>query len=62
MAEWLTANGATVLVALLVAVLAGAAVYVLRRDKKRGKSSCGGCCGSCAMAGKCHANLPGQKP
>ena len=61
MIEWLVANGATVLVALLIAALAALAVYVLRRDKKRGRSSCGGSCGACPMAGACHANPPKKK-
>ncbi len=41
----------TVLVLLGVCFLIAAAAYVLRRDKKQGKSSCGGNCASC---GACH--------
>ena len=29
-------------------------LFVLRRDRKNGKSSCGGNCGHCPMGGTCH--------
>ncbi len=37
----------TALVGLGVLALAAAAVAALRRDKKQGKSACGGSCASC---------------
>ena len=46
----------TVLVLLGLCLIAGAAAAVLRRDKKNGKSACGGNCGCCASCGACHHN------
>ncbi len=44
----------TVLVLLGVCLLAAWAACELRRDKKSGKSSCGGNCGGCSACGVCH--------
>ena len=52
---------ATVLVSLGILLLAAAAVAVLRRDKKQGKSSCGGNCSGCANCGVCHSAAAGGK-
>ena len=38
----------------VLAALVALAVWSLLRDKKKGKSSCGGNCGACPMSGKCH--------
>lgn len=46
-------NIGTVLVLAGVVLLAAGAVYVLRRDKKRGVSPCGGNCGCCPSCGAC---------
>lgn len=59
--SWLAANAGTILVcALLLAMIAGL-IYKLIRDKKRGKSCCGGCSG-CAMQGACHPASPKDDP
>ena len=44
----------TVLVLLGICLLAAWAVAELRRDKRSGKSSCGGNCGCCSSCGVCH--------
>ena len=44
----------TLIVAVLVAVIVGFAVFKMVKNKLDGKSSCGCSCGSCPMAGKCH--------
>ena len=44
----------TILVLLGVLLLAAGAAFVLRRDKKQGKSSCSGNCGACGACGACH--------
>ena len=54
MLQWFAENWSTILVGLIVLAAVVFAVYILRRDKKRGVSSCGGSCGACPMAGKCH--------
>ena len=56
MFEWLAANLATIIVAL---VLLAVVVLVIRKmihDKRQGKGgcSCGGSCGSCGACSACH--------
>ncbi len=54
MLSWLTANIGTVVITLLLIVLVVIIVVKLRKDKKKGVSSCGGNCAHCAMSGACH--------
>ncbi len=54
MLSWLTANIGTVLITLLLIAVVVLIVVKLRRDKKRGVSSCGGNCAHCAMRGNCN--------
>ena len=57
---WLTANMINI---ILIAVIAAVVLLLIRgmiRDKKAGKTSCGGnCadCGACSACGKCQAEL-----
>lgn len=55
MLAWITSNFTTILIGALFLAVVVWAVYVLRRDKKKGNSPCGcsGCKG-CAMEGRCH--------
>lgn len=57
MFEWLAANLASVIVALVVLAIVGLIVWKLAKDKKRGKGSCscGGECGSCGACSHCHS-------
>ena len=58
MLAWLSTNLINI---VLVAVIAAVTILLIRgmiRDKKAGKSSCGGncaACGVCGACGKCHA-------
>ena len=54
MLSWLMANIGTVLITLALVLTVVLIVFVLRRDKKQGKSSCGGNCGHFPMSGQCH--------
>ncbi len=54
MTEWLAANIGTIAVAVIVAAVVTLVVIKMYRDKKRGVSSCGCDCGSCALHGQCH--------
>lgn len=55
MLTWFTNNIGTILIcAVLIAVVA-AIIVGMRRDKKKGKSSCGCNCAHCAMSGTCHS-------
>ena len=46
---------ATVIIAIIVAAVLVLAVLSLRKDKKAGKSLCGGKCANCPNGGLCHA-------
>ena len=54
MLEWITLNAGTLLISLLLIGLVVLIILQLRRDKKKGKSSCGANCGCCPMSGSCH--------
>jgi len=43
-----------IIVGLIVAVAIVLVVVKIIRDKKKGRSSCGGGCSGCAMYGTCH--------
>ena len=54
MLSWLSENFATILISVvLIAVVVGI-IVVMRKDKKNGKSACGGNCGHCPMGDSCH--------
>ena len=53
MIEWILSNGATIIVSLILMAVVALVIRKLRNDKKRGISSCGTSCSSCAMAGSC---------
>lgn len=57
MLTFLIANAATIIVGLAVAAIVALIVRGIYRDKKAGKSSCGGGCASCPSCSICH----GQK-
>ena len=50
MLSWLQSILPTILILAALALFFGFLVYSLIRDKKKGKSSCGGGCSGCAMA------------
>ena len=54
MLAWLSENFATILICLVLAAMGAAIVVKLVKDKKKGKSTCGGNCGCCPMGGSCH--------
>ena len=54
MIHWIMSNIATIIICLVVIAVIALAVFVLIRDKKQGKSTCGGNYGSCPMGGSCH--------
>ncbi len=47
-------NAGTIAVTLALVGIVVLIVLRLRRDRKQGKSSCGGNCGCCPMGGCCH--------
>ena len=54
MISWLYSNIATIAVAAVLLTVVALIIIQLVKDKKKGKSSCGGNCGSCPMGGSCH--------
>lgn len=54
MLAWIWANMATLLISLVLLAIVAAVITVMVRDRKKGKSPCGGNCGHCPMGGSCH--------
>ena len=54
MLAWISKNLATIIITLVLVAIVTAIIIGMRKDKKAGKSSCGGNCAHCAMAEKCH--------
>lgn len=44
----------TILIAVILIAIVAAIIYKLVKDKKQGKSSCGGSCGCCPNSSRCH--------
>lgn len=55
MLTWIFTNIATILISFALIIMVVGIIVVMRKDKKKGKSACGGSCGHCPMAGKCHS-------
>ena len=58
---WLIENLGTILVTLLLIVIVTMIILYLIREKKQGRSSCGGNCGHCSMCGTCHQKPEGSR-
>lgn len=56
MAEFFAQNIGTIIVLLIVAAVVVAIVVKLVKDKRMGKSTCGGKCGCCPNSALCHKN------
>ena len=54
MDAWLRENLGTIAVLLVLAAVLAAIIRYLIREKRSGKSTCGGGCQHCAMFGQCH--------
>lgn len=54
MITWLSQNIPTVIICTALLLIVVWIIFGMVKDKKKGKSSCGGSCGSCPMSGKCH--------
>ncbi len=53
MSAWLSANLINIVLVAAVALVVALLIRGLIRDKKAGKSSCGGNCASCGACGAC---------
>ena len=56
MITFLLNNLATILVSLVLLAILGLILFKLRKDKKRGVSSCSCGCEGCGASGMCHQN------
>ena len=54
MFQWIGENAGTIIVSIALIGLVAGIIIRLRRDRKQGKTSCGGNCGCCPMSGSCH--------
>lgn len=48
-------NAATMIVLMILAAVVAGAVGIMIKDKKNGKSSCGGNCSACGICSSCRA-------
>lgn len=53
MFAWLGANLINIALIAVIALVTGLLIRSMIRDKKAGKSSCGGSCASCGACGAC---------
>ena len=53
MIAWITANIGTILVTLVLILMVAGIIRSMIKDKKQGKSSCGGNCAHCKMCAGC---------
>ena len=53
MLAWLSANLINIALVAVIALSVGLLIRGMIRDKKAGKSSCGGNCAGCGACGKC---------
>jgi hypothetical protein len=59
--ELMVSGLSTLIVGLMVAGIVFLAVRSIVKDRKNGKSLCGGNCGGCSCSGMCHPKREGQK-
>ena len=55
MFAWLSANLINIVLVAVIALITGLLIRSMIRDKKAGKSSCGGNCASCGACSGCSA-------
>lgn len=58
MLQWICENIGTIVVGLVLLAVVILIVRIMMRDKKQGKSSCGGNCASCGGCCACHKDGP----
>ena len=54
MLTWIMGNLGTILITLLLVLIVTGIIVSMIKDKKQGKSSCGGNCAHCGMCTACH--------
>ena len=56
MLAWLSANLINIALVVFIALIVALLIRGMVRDKRAGKSSCGGNCAGCGACGKCAMN------
>ena len=56
MLDFIVDNLGTILITVVLVTILAAIVVKLVRDKRKGKSSCGGNCAHCALGCSCHGD------
>ncbi len=56
MLDFIVDNLGTILITVVLVTILAAIAVKLVRDKRKGKSSCGGNCAHCALGGSCHGD------
>ncbi len=55
MAEFLTVNFGTIIAAIILILVIALIISGMKKDKRNGRSSCGGSCGCCPNSAICHS-------
>ncbi|MBP5568620.1 MAG: FeoB-associated Cys-rich membrane protein [Treponema sp.] len=53
MVTWFIQNSGTILITLVLILVVGGVISSMIKDKKHGKSTCGGNCSHCRMCSAC---------
>ena len=61
MLAWIASHIGTIIVCAILICIVAFIVVGMIRDRKKGKSPCGGNCCGCPMAGSCHGTEPKKK-
>ena len=61
MLAWISANLINIVLTAVIVLIVGLLVFLMVRDKRAGKSACGGNCANCASCGGCHACCRGSE-
>ena len=56
MIGWIMGNIGTIVVILILTAVVTGIVFIMIRDKKQGKSSCGGNCANCKLCSGCQSS------
>lgn len=53
MIPWIIENAGTIIISLILVAIVTGVIFSIIRDKKMGRSTCGGSCASCKMCAAC---------
>ena len=62
MFAWFSANLINIVLVAVLVLLTGLLVRIMLRDRKAGKSSCGGNCSACGVCGACAGCRAAERP